>query len=87
MLCSFFFHQKIIKNRQALHEIIRASPLSISFVKFSFKTVYLTTVVKIFKFITIISFGSNCVALSLQSQSDTKVILNKRAKLMTGGFL
>ena len=42
--------QKTIKNRQALHEIIRALSLSIIFVEFSFKPVYLTMVVKIFKF-------------------------------------
>ena len=46
----FFCHQKTIKNRQALHEIIRALSLSIIFVEFSFKPVYLTMVVKIFKF-------------------------------------
>ena len=39
--------QKTIKNRQALHEIIRALSLSIIFVEFSFKPVYLTLVVEI----------------------------------------
>ena len=33
-----------------MHEIIRASSLSIFFVEFSFKPVYLTMVVKIFKY-------------------------------------
>ena len=50
MLYSFFWHQKAIKNRQALHEVIRASSLSIIFVEFSFKPVNLTMVMKIFKF-------------------------------------
>ena len=44
MLYYFFCHQKAIKNRQALHEIIRVSPLSITFVEFSIKPVYLTIV-------------------------------------------
>ena len=39
-----------MKNRQALHEIIRASSLSIIFVELSFKPVYPTMVVKNFKF-------------------------------------
>ena len=38
MLYSFFWHQKAIKNRQALHEVIRASSLSIIFVDFFFET-------------------------------------------------
>ena len=46
----FLPSKKITKNRQALHQIIRASSLSIIFVEFSFKPVYLTIVVKIFKF-------------------------------------
>ena len=45
MLYSFFCHQKAIKNRKALHEIIRVSSLSITFVEYSFKPVYLTIVV------------------------------------------
>ena len=40
----------MIKNRQALHEIIRTSSLSIIFVELSFKPVYPTMVVKNFKF-------------------------------------
>ena len=39
-----------MKNRQALHEIIRASSLSIIFVELSFKPAYPTMVVKNFKF-------------------------------------
>ena len=39
-----------MKNKQALHEIIRASSLSIIFVELSFKPVYPTMVVKNFKF-------------------------------------
>ena len=39
-----------MKNRQALHEIIRALSLSIIFVEFSFKPVHPTMVVKSFKF-------------------------------------
>ena len=39
-----------MENRQALHEIIRASSLSIIFVELSFKPVYPTMVVKNFKF-------------------------------------
>ena len=39
-----------MKNRQALHEIIWVSSLSIIFVEFSFKPVYPTMVVKNFKF-------------------------------------
>ena len=39
-----------MKNRQALHEIIRASSLSIIFVELSFKPVYPTMAVKNFKF-------------------------------------
>ena len=50
LLFSFFYHQKTIKNRQALHEIIWVSSLSITFVEFSFKPVYPTMVVKNFKF-------------------------------------
>ena len=50
MLYSFFAIKKTIKNRQALHEIIRASSLSIIFVELSFKPVYPTVVVKNFKF-------------------------------------
>ena len=50
MLYSFFAIKKTIKNRQALHEIIRASSLSIIFVELSFKPVYPTMVVKNFKF-------------------------------------
>ena len=46
----FFCHQKTIKNRQALHEIIGALSLSIFFVEFSVKLVYLTLVVEILKF-------------------------------------
>ena len=46
----FLCHQKTIKNRQALHEIIRASSLSVIFVKLSFKRLYPTMVVKNFKF-------------------------------------
>ena len=46
----FFCHQKNIKNRQALHEIIRALSLSINFAERSFKPVYPTMVVKSFKF-------------------------------------
>ena len=46
----FFCHQKTIKNRQALHEIIRALSLSINFAERSFKPVYPTMVVKSFKF-------------------------------------
>ena len=46
----FFYHQKTIKNRQALHEIIWVSFLSIIFVEFSFKLAYPTIVVKNFKF-------------------------------------
>ena len=46
----FFGHQKTIKNRQALHEIIGASSLSITFVELSFKPLYHTMVVKNFKF-------------------------------------
>ena len=38
------------KNRQALHEIIRALSLSMIFVKLSFKPVYPTMVEKNFKF-------------------------------------
>ena len=45
-----FCHQETIKNRQALHEIIRTSSLSIIFVELSFKSVYPTRVVKNFKF-------------------------------------
>ena len=45
-----FCHQKTIKNRQALHEIIRASSLSVIFVELSFKRLYPTMVVKNFKF-------------------------------------
>ena len=41
---------KTLKNRKALHEIIRASSFTRSFVQFSLKSVYLTMVVKIFKF-------------------------------------
>ena len=41
-----------MKNRQALHEIIRALSLSIIFVEFSFKPVHPTMVVKSFKFMT-----------------------------------
>ena len=39
-----------MKNGQALHEIIRASSLSITFVELSFKLVYPTMGVKNFKF-------------------------------------
>ena len=46
----FACHQKAIRNRQALPEIIRASSLSIIFVGLSFKPVYPTMVVKNFKF-------------------------------------
>ena len=45
-----FCHQKTIKNRQALHEIIRASSLYIIFVELSFNPVHPTLVVKNFKF-------------------------------------
>ena len=47
MLYSFFVIKKTIKNRQALHEIIRALSLSINFVERSFKPVYPTMVVKV----------------------------------------
>ena len=50
MLPLLFCHQKTIKNRQALNEIIRASSLSIIFVELSFRPVYPTMVVKHFKF-------------------------------------
>ena len=43
----FFYHQKTIKNRQGMHEIIWALSLSIIFVEFSFKPVYPTMIVKI----------------------------------------
>ena len=45
-----FCHQETIKSRQLLHEIIRASSLSIVFVELSFKPVYPTRVEKHFKF-------------------------------------
>ena len=45
-----FCRQTTIKNRQALHEIIRPSSLSIIFTELSFKPVYPTMVVKNFKF-------------------------------------
>ena len=47
----FFFAIKKQKTRQALHEIIRVSSLSIIFVEFSFKPLYPTMVVKNFKFL------------------------------------
>ena len=47
----YFFYQKAIKNRQALHEIIRTSSLSIIFVELYLKPVYPTMVVKNFKFL------------------------------------
>ena len=50
MLFSFCCHQKTIKSKQALHEIIRASSFSIIFVEFSFRPVYPTMVLKNFKF-------------------------------------
>ena len=46
-----FFPSKNNKNKQALHEIIRASPLSIFFVESSVKPASPTMVVKNFKFI------------------------------------
>ena len=50
MLYSFFAIKKTIKNRQALHEIVRVSSFCINFVELSFKPVYTTVVVKNFKF-------------------------------------
>ena len=50
MLFSFFAIKEQQKSRQALHELIRASPVSIIFVEFSFKPVYPTMVVKNFRF-------------------------------------
>ena len=47
----FFCHQKTKKkNRQALHEIIRPSPVFRIFIELSFKPVYPTMFVKNFKF-------------------------------------
>ena len=50
MVFSFFAIKKQQKRRQALHELIRASSVSIIFVEFSFKPVYPTMVVKNFRF-------------------------------------
>ena len=50
MLFSSFCHQKRIKKKQTLHETIRASSLSITFIGFSFKPVYPAMVLKNFKF-------------------------------------
>ena len=47
----FYIFYLPIKNKQALHKIIRVLSPSIIFVEFSFKPVYLTLVVKISKFI------------------------------------
>ena len=58
----FFCHQKTIKNRQALHQIIRALPLCIIFVEFCLKPVYLTLVVEILKFM------ENCNAKEMYLQ-------------------
>ena len=48
-----FLPSKTIKNRQALHETIRALSLSMIFVEFSLQPVSLTMVTKIFKFMEI----------------------------------
>ena len=45
----FFCHQKTVKNRRTLREIIRTLSLSMIFVEFFFKPVYLKMVVKNFK--------------------------------------
>ena len=47
MLFSFFYHQKTIKKKEGLHEVIWALSLSIISVEFSFKPVYPTMFVKI----------------------------------------
>ena len=58
----FSYHQKTIKNRQALVEIIWVSSLYIIFVEFSFKSVYPTMVVKNFNFM------KNCNFWKMQLQ-------------------
>ena len=64
----FACHQKTIRNRQALHVIIRTSSLSIIFVGLSFKPVYPTMVVKNFKFME----NYNSWNMYLQVKIDSK---------------